>query len=64
MSLKIIKEINQFSCFRFNEELNIVENIQSSDNLDIDALLKITHMLDENNISYFMGRNFNIKLLK
>ncbi len=64
MARNIIKEINRFQTFQFDEESHRIVNLRDSDTTNIDEFLSIQNILDNNRIVHSFEKNFNIKIIR
>lgn len=64
MAENIIKKINSFSSYRFDEQSHKVVNLKDSSSTDIDEFLDIQFLLDCNRVMYYFKKNFEIQIIK
>lgn len=63
MAESVIKKINMFSSYKFDEQKNKVVNLKNSQDTNIDEFLDIQYILDCNRVRYFFEKNFEIKII-
>jgi hypothetical protein len=63
MAENIIKEINSFETFKFDNNTNRIINMRFQEETNIDEFLSIQHLLDTNKVMYKFDKNFDIQVV-
>ena len=63
MSIEVVKQINHFRNFKYDEDSNTILHYGLMEHDDVENFLEIQYLLDKNRVFYCFERNFNIKIL-
>jgi len=63
MGQKTIDEINNFTTFKFDKNINRVVNMRFQEETNIDEFLNIQNILDKNKVLYRFDKNFDIQVI-
>ena len=63
MAQDLIDEINRYSCFKFCELNNMVINLKSKEDTNIDEFLDIQNVLNNHRVLHKFESNFEIQII-